>query len=330
MKKTIGLLLLAAVMSVSCEQQEIVPSVSRKAVEFTTSSSYVGTKTSYQGTVQDGEEAILWTDGDVFSITCAQAEYGDDSKTSVNYKVTASDGVATSVTPSTSDDQIFWGEGDHTFYAAYPYGKLAGNVITDRLSPSQKMTETSDNVFAPSLSSYGYMYAVATANPDAGTVNLVFKPYFSTFEFTVSSSSNADVEVSGFSLVADTNLAGDFTATLSTTEDPELSPGTSTANVITASFGTNGKVTLSKDEQLTFSVIALPIVHTGLKARFTVNGQTVEFPLNRNNVPISFPAGRKARIRALGILGPEAVAAGITTVINNQGVDDYDLTVTNP
>ena len=119
-------------------------------MQFTTSG--VGTKTSYQGTVTDGKEAILWTDGDVFSVTCEQATISGDSKTAADYKVTAPSGVATAVNPNTPGDVIYWGEGEHTFFAAYPAGELQGNVLNANVATTQRLTETSEGVFAPASS----------------------------------------------------------------------------------------------------------------------------------------------------------------------------------
>ena len=318
MKKLVGLLILAAVLSVSCEQQDIQSLSQRKAVNFTTT---VGTKTSYSGQVVNQKEAINWTDGDTFTITCAQT-----TPSIATYKVTAPSGIATAVTPNTPVDEITWGDGTHTFYAAYPAGNLTGNVLNANISNSQTVTRVSDGVYAPSLSSNGYMVAAATANPEAASVQLVFKPVFSTLEFTVGPGDNADVVISEFSLVASSNaIAGSYQVTLSADSDPAISTSSS-STLISISFA-GGNVTVNRGQTLTFSVIALPTALTGLKARFKVNGEAKEFELKTADGPISFAAGKKSRINAPAILGPEAVAAGITAVIDDQGVDDYTITV---
>ena len=320
MKRILGLLILAAVLSVSCEKQDTQSPYMGKAVRFTTS---VGTKTSYSGTVANQKEAIFWTDGDVFTVSCEEANFADASKTTADYRVTASAGVATAVDPKTSGDEILWGEGTHHFFAAYPSGHLNGNVLSANISSSQRVTETSDRVFAPSLSDYGYMVASATAEPES-TVSLVFKPIFSTLEFTVSPGPYADVVVSGFRLTSDPGaIAGSFQATIS--DSAPVITTSSPSSMIMLNFG--GNVTVNRDQTLTFSVIALPSELKNLKAIFTVDGQSIELPLKNGDDYITFAAGKKSRINALGILGPEATAAGITTVINDQDVDDYTITV---
>jgi hypothetical protein len=326
MNKFLGLIILAAALTVSCERQENPVSQARKAVQF--SASPVGTKTSYQGTPSGGKEAILWSDGDLFTVSCEEAVFTDESKTTANYKVTAPQGTATAVTPNAAEDLIYWGEGTHTFYAAYPAGKLNGNVVNASIASSQTMTQSSDYVFAPALPGNGYMVASATATPDAGNVNLVFKPVFSTLEFVVSAG-NANVEVSDFSLISEsTAIAGDYTITINA--DAPAMTFNASSTVISGRFGTSGKVALSNNQPLTFSVVILPRNVSGLKVRMKVNGDTVEFPLNKaDGSPITFAGGKKSIVHALNILAPEAVSAGFTTVITDQDVDEYDLTV-NP
>ena len=72
MKKIFVFLLLTSVLFVSCKPKE-KPETPAKAVRFTTSSVAVNTKTAYSGTVQDGVEAILWDNGDEFTVWCNEA-----------------------------------------------------------------------------------------------------------------------------------------------------------------------------------------------------------------------------------------------------------------
>lgn len=326
MKKILGLIVFVAALSVSCEQQEIMHP-SGKAVQFSTS---VGTKTSYKGTVSEGKEAILWTDGDIFTVSCAEATFSE-GKTTADYKVTAPSGTATAVTPKTAADAIYWGEEGttHTFYAVYPAGNLSGNTLNANIQTTQRLSETSEGVFAPVLSTNGFMVAAATATPDQGDVTLEFQPVFSTLQFVVSAGT-ATVEVSDFKLRAESaTFAGSYTVTIGTESAPAYTFPAG-ASLVNAKFGESGKVTLSNGNTLTFSVLVWPKDVSGLKAIFKVNGTDVEFPLKSSNgEDITFAAGKKSIIRALNILSPEAEAAGITTVIKDQDVDEYDLSV-NP
>ena len=124
-------------------------------------------------------------------------------------------------------------------------------------------------------------------------------------------------------------IAGDFKATLAAGADPQLNFAPATSSAISIKLGSSGVVSLGSGQTLTFSAIILPKNLSGLKVRIAVNGQNVEFPLKDSEGYITFAAGKKSVIRALGILGPDAEAAGITTVITDQGVDIYDLSV-NP
>ena len=182
------------------------------------------------------------------------------------------------------------------------------------------------------------MGAAAQAQPDAASVHLAFKPFFSILEFVVSPGDNADVEVTGFRLAVQDGskvvLAGDYTVALAT----QLASGinvdyTTTSGEIAIQFG-DGSVKVERGKTLTFSVTALPVDLSGLTAYFTVDGKEIALPLvNKDGSPIVFPAGQKARIRALGALAPQtpptpptpADPVGITVEINGIPVTEYDI-----
>ena len=64
---------------------------------------------------------------------------------------------------------------------------------------------------------------------------------------------------------------------------------------------------------------------TNLTAYFTVDNKEVSIPLKSGENFITFRAGRNSRINAPAVFGPEAVEAGITTVIEGQDIDEYSL-----
>ena len=133
MRKILGLLLCAAaVLTVSCERQEQPFGFGNKgkAVKFTTS---VGTKTALQGYTENGVEAVLWEDGDVFTVWSEQASVADSDQKWADYKVSASAGVATAVNPAEAGVELLWGEGAHTFFAGYPAGKLQRNKLSAKM-----------------------------------------------------------------------------------------------------------------------------------------------------------------------------------------------------
>ena len=93
---------MAAALTVSCEQQE-QPSQSSKAVRFTTS---VDTKTSLQGFAQNGVEAVLWENGDVFTVWSDKAAVSGGTQQWADYKVTAAAGAATAVNPASEGVEL--------------------------------------------------------------------------------------------------------------------------------------------------------------------------------------------------------------------------------
>ena len=332
MKRLFGFLFLAAALRVACEQQE-QPSFNGKAVRFTTS---VNTKTSFQGYTQNGVEAILWENGDAFTVWSDQASVAGSSQKFADYVVSAKDGIATAVNPAKQGVELLWGQGVHQFYASYPSGIINGNVIKAEIPDYQVVKETEKNVFIPVLSKYGYMYATAQAKPDDGNVNLVFNPLFNTFEFTVSPGNKEDVQVSGFRLEVQNGskqtIAGNFLATLSADRKPEVEIDyTNAIGIVKLQFGDHRSIRVEKGTTLTFSVITYPIKMGHLTAVFTVNGKEIALPLaDKDGKYYEFAAGQKARIRALGALGPDALAAGITVDLSGQGVTDYDLSTPDP
>lgn len=327
MKKLFGFLLLAAAMLVSCEQQEL-PSSSGKAVRFTTS---VGTKTSFAGVTQNGVEGLLWENGDTFTVSSEQASVAGSSQKWANYQVKAESGVAIAVNPAAEGVELLWGQGLHQFYAAYPQGTLSGNVVTATIPDYQVVKETGTNVFVPDISKFGVMYASAQAKPEDGSVNLAFNPLFSTFEFTVSPGNEKDALVSAFRLEVQNGskvvLAGNFKAALYPDADPRVEPDyTNATGIVKLQFGDHRSIKVPKGTTLTFSVVTYAVPLSHLTAVFTVDGKEVALPLaDKDGKYYSFPAGEKARIRALGALGPEALAAGITVVLNGQNVNDFDI-----
>ena len=169
------------------------------------------------------------------------------------------------------------------------------------------------------------MVAAATATKATGVVSLSFKPSFSTIEFIVGPGPNAEAVVSGFRLESSSGpIAGDFNATLSTSS-PYYSGFKDSETSISVRFGESGSVSLGRNDRLTFTVITLPKDMTNLTAYFTVDNKEVSIPLKSGESFITFRAGRKSRINAPAVFGPEAVEAGITTVIEGQDIDEYSL-----
>lgn len=331
MKKLFWLLIAAAALFISCQQDNEF-SYEGKPVRFSATSSSINTKTAYQGTVSNGKEAILWEDGDVFRVQSKEASVAESSQIWADYAVKASEqGQAIAVSPVSSE--LLWGSGAHHFYAVYPAGVINDNVVKASIPKTQKAIQKDANTFVPDLSKYGYMVAATDASPSDDAVTLNFKPVFTTLEFTVSPGNDADVVVSGFCLkVKDGSkqvISGGFNATLSAQEDPKISIDyTDAKGEVEVVFGQTGEVKVNKGETLTFSVLALPVQMSNLTAVFTVNGKEISLPLvNEDGSPITFEAGQKARVRAIGALNPKAKLIAFSVLIESQDVKDYDLSV---
>lgn len=330
MKKLSGMLLLAAVLFASCEGQE-QPSWQGKAVKFITSSVSENTKTSYQGESQDGIEAILWDNGDTFTVWSDKASVAGSPQQWADYRVKAEGGAATAVNPAKEGVELQWGEGLHHFYALYPAGEMEGSRLCANIPSFQRTIEDKSNVFLPNLSEYGYMAASAETNPSDAPVKLLFTPMFTTLEFIVSAGPDTEVDVTGFRLTSGEGskqvIAGDFHAVLSPNADFDVDIDyTNTSEEIRVSLGEHRKVRLAEGKTMTISVVTLPVHLSHLTAIFTVNGKDVQIPLvDSEGQYLVFPAGEKARISALGALEPEAQPLGFTVAIRGHKVTEYTL-----
>ncbi len=333
MKKFFSPLLFAAVLLISCEQQQEMsqPLPKGKAIEFSMPSGAVNTKTAY-GEVDGKKQAIDWVTGDLFTVWCDQAYVPESDQKYATYRVTA--GTTPTAKPQNTAIQLMWGEGTHTFYAGYPIGTITREVLSGTIPGTQRVN-LNNGVYIPALSTYGYMGAAAEATPEKGSVSLNFKPLFSAIEFTVGPGPSTSVDLKGFKLKAQegskTSLAGSFTATLSTKEDPKIEVQYEDApQEIDVTFGNGGTVKISAGETITFTVITFAQEVSNLTAVFTLEDEVLEFPLKKDDKPITFAAGKKSRINAPGILGPEAKEAGITITNSSQDIDDYTIDVPDP
>ncbi len=332
MKKYLVPLLFAAALLVSCEKQQeskqLIPK--GEAIEFAMSSPAVNTKTEY-GDVSGTKQPINWINGDKFTVYCPEALVSDSDAEEVDYKVSTS-GSSSSVSPDNPDVQLMWGgEGTHTFYAAYPAGTLDGNTLLCEIPYTQTL-KGKDGVYAPMLPECGYMVAATTANKSNGAVTLTFKPIFTAIEFTVGPGPAKDVEVKGFRLEsAKSTLAGSFSARINLDSAPTYADFISQAKSISVRFGDSSSVFIEKNKTISFTVIAVPQELNELTAYFSIkykgDDQDTELsiPLKKDGEFITFKAGKKSRINAPGILGPETQETGFDTDIDEQDIEDYNV-----
>ena len=302
------------------------------------------TRTAYsgEGTVVDGllkKERIDWLVNDQITVYSPEAMKMDWSH-SADYKVNAvSTHDDSGVTPSgnnlmshatvtaTAGTGLTWEAGTNHFYGMYPsavkftstdagYGWIAldQTVMKGTIPATQSPTWTGltgegDVTGAPDMR-YAFMYASQTAVKGSSEVNLVFKPKFTAFEFTIGSGENDYVHLSTFKLETTASgafIAGNFSYDGATESMTVSNTGASSSIEVTFPTGTvvtretptaSGTVPA---KNLTFTILALPVDITSLKITFTgTEIETRSLALNDGNgVPLNFTACKKYRIRGL-------------------------------
>ena len=167
-----------------------VPQVSKgEPIQFS-----VGTAAGAESRTEYVDSFLLdWNVGDQIRIRCAQA-----GPTSADYQIAAvtSDQWG-SLSPVSSSDTMKWGDTDyHTFYAAYPVGRIMDKTSVSNGEFSMKyMTNQLDTVASLSNGAYltnpdmnnAYMVADTTVNMSTAEhhVRLDFDPIMTTFDITV-------------------------------------------------------------------------------------------------------------------------------------------------
>ena len=227
------------------------------------------------------------------------------------------------------------GSGNHLFYALYPSngdsstpgsasgtldsdGTVKGTIpATQNVNENNKLTNMSEtigidtytyNKYQPNTAQYGYLVAYETvaASSTASSVELHFKPAFTTFEFKLHrntgepnpkllSATLSTVSLDGGTTPA-VSLAGGFTIKLtgndgrgatwnkSTTTGSNKTVLTGTlSNSITVNFGSAGVNIPDGNSYLDFSILALPIDLKGvqLTLNFTDGSKVLKFKDNR-------------------------------------------------
>jgi hypothetical protein len=277
------------------------------------------------------KERIDWLVNDQITVYSPEAMKTDWSH-SADYKVNAvSMHDDSGVTPSgnnlmshatvtaTDGTGLTWEAGTtNHFYGMYPsavkftstdagYGWIGLNetVMKGMIPTAQSLTWTGltgagDVTGAPDMR-YAFMYATATGVKGNSEVNLVFKPKFTAFEFTIGSGENAVVHPTSFKL--ETTASGAFVVgKFSYNGDSQaLSVETDASNNLTVTFPTGTAITPSKP--LRFTVFCLPVNLTSVRIRFWgtelgEEGRKLDLNDGSGN-PLTFTACKKYRISGL-------------------------------
>ena len=324
MKRITSILLLGAgiLLSVVGCQKGTTSDDAGKAIRFGAKTG-APTRTAYsgQGTAgTDGNltwERIDWVDGDQVMIGSDKAlgRLGGTNKYAT-YRVYGSQANGDISTASIADDEgkgLVWGDNpneEYTFWGVYPASVGDANIAEGKVTYTIATPQSPQNDGKTNMEQAVMLAKLSGAKPKQ-TVDLQFYPAYTAFEFVLKAA-NTDVNLTKVELVSSSNLVGTVTATLaegtrnnsagkpigaSTFSDP-----TNAGTVLTYNFPANTKVT--KDEELTFTVFALPVDVVKLKLKFYTNDtdyQSATLKSKADGENITFDACRKHKIYGLAI-----------------------------
>ncbi len=227
--------------------------------------------------------------------------------------------------PAGSIDQnvngLVWGDADsYHFFGIYPspavnsdiefpFGGTGYNVADLVLPNVQTYTQESatDMVLDPDMN-YAFLGASAQVASRAD-VELVFKPYFTAFEFTLDCESDA-VVLKKFELTSDSKaMAGHYKASMTTASDSwestvSITPATTNAGGVSIVFDRGG-LQVTKGNPVTFTLFAIPVDYNDLKVTVSVSevgGTAVKqnsIALKKIDSAITFGAFKKHVITGL-------------------------------
>ena len=209
-----------------------------------------------------------------------------------SYKVTANGTQEAAesradVSPVSGTSPLTWTSGgSHVFYALYPNnanGSLNGAVVsgtipaTQDVSESKTITVSGVKKYQPDTEHYGFMFGYLSLTATAESIELPFKPAFTTFEFKLKrKSTEAEKKLTKVEVFTDatsgTKLTGGFNFTIpnALTLPSTINTTGTLGNKITVNFTSlsGGGYTLKSTEWLDFSVLALPIDQQQVKVAF--------------------------------------------------------------
>ena len=259
-------------------------------IKFAAASTYdngVETKAEYSGQLygtSSKTERIEWRANDPIMIV-----YGSSAS---GYTVSGNGSQEEEKSrASISGGDLRWSSGSsHVFYARYPNttpGELTTSGVFSGTIPANQSVNTSNTIvrngitkYQPHTKEYGYMFGYLSLSEPAATVELPFKPAFTTFEFKLKrKSGDADrkiktIQVSTADETNGTNLTGTFQFTIPNELRLPAQNQISVSNAgktITLDFSgfSGGGVSVPTDNYLDFSVLALPVNQKYVKVIFT-------------------------------------------------------------
>lgn len=272
-----------AFLAASCEKEitsndDLYRPIGSKIV-FTVSTEYENgdeTKAEYSGVVStsNSRERIDWVAGDPIKII-----YNGDAD---GYTVTGTPTASGASSKASITGNLEWKAGPHTFLALYPnnsYGSLSTAGVVKGTIPADQSVTASDlktvggmQKYQPHTASYGYMvgYKYIENSSTVSTVELPFKPAFTTFEFKLKGQAASSAKVTKAVLSSQSgdtgaDMTGSFQFTISggnargATWGTVSNPGsTARGRSITINFPSGG-VAMPTSGYLDFSFLTLPI-----------------------------------------------------------------------
>lgn len=343
-KSLVLLLIAGAILSLTgCEKDPAANGKSGSIkLSFATGAPQTKTEYSGQGANADGTattnydevawERINWIEGDLLLVWSDNAV---NKKTGSNYaKYTVGGATAKDYTPHgekteswspavalDTEDELFY-DGSSTsynFWGMYPYAAPDGLTASTAASfkptftipSSQSKKSASGNVEKPDMD-LAVMFAKAGSYTSTQDVELRFYPAYTAYEFSLrlaNDYSSETLELNKIELVSpyEGDIAGHrlsggtVTATIAAEGATTYAFSGSPSNTVAYTF--NG-ATLSKTQDLVFTVFALPEAVTGMKVNFYVGGNTSSTPdrtavLKNSGADITFDACMKHRIRGI-------------------------------
>ena len=244
------------------------------------------TKTAYTGTVTDGKELIAWEPGDQVRIFSEQAAHRyETDKHDADYLVTSVtnsghySNAQVGYPGSTGEASgLVWGTGAHAFYGIYPSPAVNNDFSFDLATRTVTLAVPKDqtyiregNVLLPDMD-YAYMFAGMSSVASGSRFTLAFQPMFTAFQFKVKAAV-APVVLKRFRLFSGTTaMTGFCTAAIHAHTDSEASTATyggfSGDREVTLDFESG--IALALNEELTFTVFALPQDFNDLSVTFVV------------------------------------------------------------
>ncbi|MBO7168959.1 MAG: fimbrillin family protein, partial [Rikenellaceae bacterium] len=238
----------------------------------------------------DGGLDIAWVAGDGIGM------FAEDANGAIgnNTKYTAATSEATSkFIIGEGETSIKWGEGEHTFYAYYPYSSEAAEVTAVPIEvPAVQTQSEAGNM--DHLQPYAFLYAQKSVNASA-SVDLKFSNALSVLEVNLCSEfGSIDCEAVIFRAEDGSEVLSTESATINLTDGVINTSAATNSNQIKVELTNNA--TLDTENPQSFYMMITP-GHGGKRFSFyaVVNGKEVK--LGSKKIPASgLPAGAKATI----------------------------------